>query len=235
MSSDFKEVANEVVGMEGNKIWSTIKNLTLRPGLTIKRFCSGEKNLLIPPGTYLFATMAITYYLASATGYENDVKIQTRKQVSEMVESAKTDDEKHAIQKAQKLGNKYEEKIQEFIQGETGQKILILPIALLLRWLLFRRYVKGFKDNSWYALFTMGHIGLLGTPLFILVYFLTNNLYAISLVGLLLLLSYDTWASKTFYGIKLSTALALNFLFILTYFFAIGLLGFLTGLIFGGM
>ena len=49
--------------------------------------------------------------------------------------------------------------------GTVGQKIIALPLLLILTWLFYKKYNKNIKDNCWFAFYTAGHAALLTLPL----------------------------------------------------------------------
>ena len=63
-----KEVANEVIGLEHNKIFATIKYLTINPSQVVSQFCHGEKNKYLSPVVYFLGVESVKLYLMSITG-----------------------------------------------------------------------------------------------------------------------------------------------------------------------
>jgi hypothetical protein len=194
---EFKEVTIEIIGWENNKIWRTIRDLTIRPGKAITEYCEGEKEKYLSPVTYYFATVAITYYLLIATGFQDEFLRYSREQRQKNVEIVQ------GFRPVTKDRISDHNQVYEFFLGETGQKLLILPLLLFFRWLLFRRYNKSFKSNAWYSLFTMGHESIVIGTIMLVLWYLTNNFTLTYVVGLTAGFFYDSWTSYQFYKMKL--------------------------------
>jgi hypothetical protein len=203
---EFKEVTLEIIGWENNKIWRTIKDLTIRPGNAIAEYCEGQKEKYLSPVTYYFAAVAITYYLLMTTGFHAEALRYSREQTQKNVETVQ------GFGPVTKDRISDHNKVYEFFFGETGQKLVILPLALLLRWLLFRRYNNSFKSNAWYSLFTLGHESIVLGIIMLVLWYLTNNFTLTYVVGLIAGFFYDSWASCHFYKLKLVTSALLNLL-----------------------
>ncbi len=74
---EVKEVAGEIIGLESNKVFRTIKDLTIKPGEVIATYGEGDRQKYISPVVYYFGTSAASFYFLSLTG-----AVETAKTVS---------------------------------------------------------------------------------------------------------------------------------------------------------
>jgi hypothetical protein len=210
-----KEVANEVIGVEHNKIFNTIKYLTINPSQVISEFCGGEKHKYLSPVVYFLGVGAIKLYLASISGL-NDFLLKgtaAKRWIawlgSKFPSLAATKEETETF-----VSNN--STFISFFNSEYGRELISLPIILLLTWLFYKRFNKSFKENSWFALYTWGHASLLSIPL-ILIFYITNDVTLFAPLSILILVLYCAWASIEFYKLKLGKALTLRVLMFAAY------------------
>lgn len=218
--SDLKEVTQELVGWEDNKVFRTLNYLTTRPGQLITEYCKGEKQKYLSPVIYFFGATALETYLVSVSGVmELMLKIQK--------ESLQKDFSEPGIEKLNVNVTKIPDQFNSFfsfLMSETGQKIIFLPIILILTWLFYKKYNQSFKENSWFALYLLGHVTLLTLPL-LWYFYLTKDLILYTVFGLIVAIGYGTWASKQFYNLSVGKALILRILMVVAVMVIFGLLG----------
>ena len=73
---EIAEVARELIGWEDNKLFNTLKDLTLRPGEMARSYCNGETNMYLSPMAYFLGVTGLMAYLSSVSGL-NDAIIES--------------------------------------------------------------------------------------------------------------------------------------------------------------
>ena len=62
---ELRENINELFNLQGNKLFRTIKGLTVDPGGTIRTFASGDRKKFLHPFTYAITILGISIFLNS--------------------------------------------------------------------------------------------------------------------------------------------------------------------------
>ena len=204
-TNELKEISKEIVGWEDNKLIRTLRYLTTNPGQVISEYCNGEKHKYLSPIIYFFGVNALETYLASAIGLFDYLL----KKNLESMQKSFSNPSFSKLFDTTNLADKINSNL-AFAFSETGQKLIITPLLLLLTWLFFKKYNRSIKDNSWFALYTLGHGTLLTIP-FMMFWYFTNDLTFYTTFSFIILFAYWVWASKQFYSIKLGKAILLRF------------------------
>ena len=210
-TNGLKEVANEIMGWEDNKVIRTLNYLTTRPGQIISEYCRGEKHKYVSPVVYFFGVTALETYIASITGLYDFVLKQN-------VESLRQSFSDPIFAKSGINVSNAPDQMNSvflFLFSETGQKIIILPILLLFTWIFYKKYNRNFKENSWFALYTLGHLTLLTIPLMLL-WYITKDLVLYSIISLIIASLYWIWNSMQFYKLKIGKAILLRIMLVVT-------------------
>lgn len=215
---DLKEVTREIVGWEDNRVFRTLRYLTTDPATVVRTFCDGDRTRFLSPVVYFFAIAAIEAYIASVAGFFDVLFASNTETLRQTFSGPQFSD-----MNVEELISKYNS-IFGFIFSETGQKIILLPLILLFTWLFYRKHNRSFRENSWFALYILGHLTLLSLPL-ILYWYLTRDMVLYSATGFLIAVIYWVWASMRFYGITLMRAIFLRLMLIMTFLLIIALLG----------
>jgi hypothetical protein len=203
--AEIKEVLGQLSGWEQNKIWRTIKGLTLTPGKTIKEYCEGEHAEVVNPITYYLLLFAFTSYLNAVTGLEAELEKNGRELITSLGSQFNFEISKGSIENA--------ERSSRFLSTEIANSLLLIPFALLLRWSIFRSFNSSFKFNSWFELFTMGQsLIITGLP-GVVWWSVTGDTFFINVLELSSII-YILWATKQFYDLTIRQAL----LYTLIYF-----------------
>jgi len=66
---ELREVTEELIGMEGNKVVNTFKGLTFQPGLVADYYLKGGRDRFLSPVVYFFALLTLQFLIASLTGF----------------------------------------------------------------------------------------------------------------------------------------------------------------------
>lgn len=215
-TNGLKEVTQELLGWEDNKLFRTLSHLTTRPGQIVTGYCKGEKSKYLSPVVYFFGVTALVTYTVSISGLL-DVMLKANPILSKFgIDTSNIPDE---------ITNTL-----SFLLSETGQKIIFLPIVLFLTWLFYKKYNGSFRENSWFALYTAGHATLLTTPL-ILYWYITKDLVLYSAIGSIVEIAYGIWASKQFYNLSLGKAIFLRIMMVVTVLVIFMILGGFLGIL----
>ena len=210
-TTGLKEVTKEILGWEDNKLFRTLNHLTTRPGQIVNEYCRGEKQKYISPVVYFFGVTALETYIASLIGLYDFMLKQNveslRKTFSDPI-FAKSGI--NVSSTPEQMNNVF-----AFLFSETGQKIIILPIVLLFTWIFYKKYNRNFKENSWFALYTLGHLTLLTIPLMLYWYF-TKDLVLYGIISLIIGSLYWIWNSMQFYKLKIGKAILLRIVMVVT-------------------
>ena len=220
--SEIKEVTKELVGWEDNKLWRTLKGLTLSPGATIRGFCGEDGQKYLSPITYFLGVTAVEAYVASYFGLFEAMLDKNK----EELKRAATEPSLTRFFDTQQVSERVFDYL-NFVTSETGQKVIFVPFVLLFTWLFYKKFNKSFKQNSWYALYTLGHATLLAIPLIPIWYF-SKDLVLYSNTGLAIIFIYSLWSSKQFYNLSLGKALVYQLLLDLTLLIALNVLSFIV-------
>jgi hypothetical protein len=219
------EVTKELIGWEGNKIFRTLDHLTTRPGEIITEYCKGERSKYLSPVVYFFGVEALKSYLISISGLSGFLLTTKMEELKRALLSLSSERSTHNLTTNETTTSNLTGFFSFFI-SELGQKLIMLPILLLLTWLFYKKLNSSFKENSWFALYTAAHASLITLPL-ILYWYLTRDAVLFSRLGTAVSSIYLIWASMQFYRITIGKALVLRILLYLTVIVTLSLTSFL--------
>ena len=210
-TNGLKEVTKELLGWEDNKLFRTLNHLTTRPGQIVTAYCKGEKSKYLSPVVYFFGVAALDYFINSISGFM-DFTLKSnseslRKTFSNPIFANSGIDVSGILDQMNSVFS--------FMISDTGQNITQVPIFLLATWFLYKRYNRSFKENSWFALYTLGHVTLLSIPL-ILYWYITKDMFLNNWVSFIIGLGYWVWTSKQFYNLTTRKAILLGILMLAT-------------------
>ncbi len=190
---EIKEVLQQIIGWENNKIWTTLKGLTIAPGQLVKEYGIGQKQILNPI-TYYFLIFALTTYVTSITGFNAAMETESMNLVKEF-DIQLSDGTIRNVERSNR-----------FLDSEAANTLLFLPFALLLRWSIFRKCNQSFKSNSWFELFTSGHLLILNGLVSVTLWLALGNLNVLVFLNIGTLV-YMIWAAKQFYNVTLKQSI----------------------------
>ena len=216
-TNELKDVTKELLGWEDNKLFRTLNHLTTRPGLINTEYCRGDKQKYLSPIVYFFGVTALETFIATQIGFFDFMVAQNKESLRLAFSDPKFSktgfDPTYVIDN---INNSF-----SFLFSEVGQKLFLIPLLLLFTWLFYKRINQSFKENSWFALYTLAHVTLLSIP-FMLYWYITRDLVLTSAFSFLIAFVYWVWASKQFYHLSLGKALLLRFLMMITAQLVIG-------------
>lgn len=196
-NKETKELINEYIGWD-NRIYSTVKGLTLRPGKTIRAYISKSENL-VNPIVYCFLSIPIAYFISDISGWTDYGLARQSEYLKKLYPE---------------MVNIQTNWILNFIYGEYGNKLFYIPICIILRHLFLKHRNNSFKENSWFTLFTLGHEYLILIPLHSFIWWTSGvSPWYLVTIGAFL---FDLWSTKVFYNLSWIKSIILCVLLALT-------------------
>ena len=206
---ELRETINELFNLQGNKLFRTIKGLTVAPGNTIRTFAEGDRTTFLHPFTYALTLIGIMVFLIPLvmpdTAITKSSKIEQQKIIKEY--GAMKEISEHEMGRL-----KMAEFFQEYAYGNDIQKytqyvsfILISIIHLLV----YKNIGFGLKKNSWYIFYVYPHVMILTMP-FAILYSIAESILYFSLLsfGMTVITAiFQSWAASQFYEISFGRAI----------------------------
>lgn len=206
-STEKEELIKEVVGFDFRKVWTTFKELTVRPGETVAAYCDGARKKYISPVTYFLVAYGINFFVAKLSGMLNyslntDHSAPGKTSPGGMIDS---------IIYGAKMGNPNitNEEIEnittllapsfEFVSSKEGILILTFPVIMILQWLFFRSFRKPFLQHLYFLLYVSAQINLLTIPLMIPFFFTQSLLWFTTVTTLAVSVGIYFYAELKFY------------------------------------
>ena len=224
--SEFRETINELFNFQSNKLFRTIKGLTVAPGNTIRTFAEGDRTTFLHPFTYALTLIGISLFLGNFATADHANQL-----VLDVHNKTKQNTEKYAKQfsNQEKAGEKFKDsddilnkkksqsKLPEFLKEyEFGTKTynkfiqyLGFFIASIVHLLVFKNLGFGLKKNGWFIFYSYSHVVFLTTLLSPLTFVSSNTVY-LSIIGLstfVLGFLYQIWSTSQYYEINFGRAI----------------------------
>lgn len=166
--SDRKEIISEIIGFDFNRLWATIRDLTLKPGKVAADYCDGQRKKYLSPITYFFLVYGLVYFSFSLTGLQSQFLEQGRT----LYENSKQQQVVPYGLKPKQLSPEEQAKMesnireaQDFLMSKEGSLIVALPLMVLFQWLFYKKYRKSFYHHLYFLLFVSAQLNLLTLPL----------------------------------------------------------------------
>ena len=212
---ELRETINELFNLQSNKLFRTIKGLTVAPGNTIRTFAGGDRATFIHPFTYLMTFIGISLFLGTmiptAPSLQKDI-LDSENKVQEL-------SSRNELSLKEKKDLEYEIftlEVAKYIKSENGKRhntYISLFLFSIIHVLVFRNLKFGFKKNIWFSFLVSGHnyliFSVLLCPLGFFLWHLDFNL-EIYIVAIVIYIIYQSWAACQFYEISFSRALKKN-------------------------
>ena len=211
---EIRETINELFNLQGNKLFRTIKGLTVDPGGTIRTFAEGDRTTFLHPFTYLMTLVGISLFLASiiptASRFQNSISEQENK-VQEF-------NSRNELTLKEKKDLEYENFILEleiYASSEKGKRhnaYFSLFLSTIIHVLVFRNLKFGFKKNIWFSFLVSGHNCFFYFLLFPFEFFLNSLDLSLQFTTLSIVTYwiYKSWAASQYYEISFLRALKKN-------------------------
>ena len=198
----------------------TARDLTLGPGAMIRRYVQGHRKVYANPFAYLVVGTAVNIMTQKVVGFQERMVATTSGNVTDSPLQLE-------------FINRFTELIsQNALYVSIG---IVVPLALLVR-LFFRRSGYNLAECFVFALYSVGHLSLLGFILVPLYMLLPPSAVIQGIVGLTVALIYTVYVARRFFsggfvGVAIKTCVAyliayLTFfvvmmVFVLTYIFIV--------------
>jgi len=181
----------------------TARELTLGPGAMIRRYVQGHRKVYANPFAYLVVGTAVSIMVQKAVGFQERMIATT---------SGNTVDSPLQME----FANRFTDLIsQNALYVSLG---ILVPLALLVR-LFFRRSGYNLAECFVFALYSVGHLALLGIVLIPLYMLLPPSAAIQGIVGLTIAVIYTVYVAEGFFSggfvgvaIKASVAYVMAFL-----------------------
>lgn len=158
----------------------TVRELTLAPGPMIRRYIEGHRKVYANPFAYLVFGTAATFVVQRLTGFQE-----------RMVTSASNSAIESPLQ--MEMINRFTELVfQNTLYISFG---ILVPLAFLIR-LFFHRSGYNLAESFVFALYTAGHLALLGVVLIPLYMLLPPSAAIQAIVGLSVAILYMVFATR---------------------------------------
>jgi hypothetical protein len=197
-----REIAERFFDMDRGWL-RTARELTLGPGAMIRRYVQGDRKVYANPFAYLVVGTAVSIMVQKVVGFQERMIATT---------SGSTVDSPLQME----FANRFTELIsQNALYVSIG---ILVPLALLAR-LFFRRSGYNLAECFVFALYSVGHLALLGLVLVPSYMLLPPSAALQGIVGLTVAVIYTVYAAQGFFGggfigvaIKASVAYVMAFL-----------------------
>ena len=221
---ELRETINELFNLQSNKLFRTIKGLTVAPGNTIRTFAEGDRTTFLHPFTYSLTLIGIVVFLFSMANPEFEINKKQRLERQETIENLSqkeslTEHEKASLKLAQLFEN-YGAETPEFRKFAQYFAFFFISIIHLF---VYKNLGYGLKKNAWYIFYTYSHVALFSIITFPVNFFFMENITVIlslSLMGMILTISYQAWSAHQYYEITIGRAIK-KFIFTLLISFSL--------------
>ena len=208
---ELRETINELFNLQSNKLFRTIKGLTVAPGNTIRTFAEGDRTIFLHPFTYSLTLIGVVVFLLSMVNPEFEITKEQRLERQETIENLSqkeslTDGEETQLKMAQ-LYEKYGAETAGFRKFSQYFAFFFISIIHLF---VYKNLGYGLKKNAWYIFYTYSHITLFSIITFPVMFFNAGNVTVILiliLMSMILTFSYQAWAAHQYYEITIGRAI----------------------------
>jgi hypothetical protein len=162
----------------------TVRDLTLAPGPMIRRYVQGDRKVYANPFAYLVFGTAASFVVQKLVGFQE-----------KMMATASTNTMESPLQ-MELITNFTELIFQNMLYVSVG---ILMPMALLVR-LFFRKSGYNLAEAFVFALYTAGHLALLGVVLIPLYMLLPPSGAIQTISGLTTAIAYMIFAAQGFFS-----------------------------------
>ena len=219
---ELRETINELFNLQGNKLFRTIKGLTVAPGNTIRTFAEGDRTTFLHPFTYALTFIGLLVFFLSMVNSELEFTEEKRLERQEAIENLSqkeslTDKEK-VVLKFYQLYENYGLETPGFEKFMQYFSFFLFSISHLF---VFKNLGYGLKKNAWFIFYTYAHITLFTIITFPLFFFTAGNAtitLILYIIAIILTGSYQAWSALQYYEITIGRAIK-KYVFIVLIFF----------------
>ena len=229
---ELRETINELFNLQSNKLFRTIKGLTVAPGNTIRTFAEGDRTTFLHPFTYALTLIGISLFIGNFASVDRDRLLldvhnktahnteQFLKQENALEKFKDSDDSLHK----KKSQSKLPELLKEYEFGTPAYNKLVqylgFFIVSIVHLLVFKNLGFGLKKNGWFIFYAYSHVIFLTNLLSPLSFISSNTvyLYIIGLLSFVIGLSFQIWSITEYYEITFGRAIKKYFFCILLTF-----------------
>ncbi|MBF36380.1 MAG: hypothetical protein CL838_04245 [Crocinitomicaceae bacterium] len=211
---ELRENINELFNLQGNKLFRTIKGLTVDPGGTIRTFASGDRKKFLHPFTYAITILGISIFLNSFI----DNTPESLKNTSLKSQSTiKKLEEKEVLSEKEEKRLMFEKFMTEYFQSEGSERektnkfstYLGFFLMSLIHLLVYKNLKFGLKKNIWFSFYIFGNASFLALLFLPFLFIFTDGIGNLIVNLLIVTLSsiYQAWSASKYYEISIWRAL----------------------------
>jgi len=231
--SEFRETINELFNLQSNKLFRTIKGLTVDPGGTIRTFASGDRKKFLHPFTYAITILGISIFLNSfidhTPKFNENTLLKSQSTIKKLEDKEVLSEKEGKILMFQKFMEKY------FIQskGSEAEKrtkyssYIAFFLMSLIHLLVYKNLKFGFKKNIWFSFYVFGNASFLALLFFPFLFISTDRIgyLIVSLSIMTFSMIYQAWSASKYYEISILRALKKYLFSILLLILSFSLMG----------
>lgn len=213
--SEFRETINELFNLQSNKLFRTIKGLTVDPGGTIRTFASGDRKKFLHPFTYAITILGISIFLNSfidhTPKFNENTLLKSQSTIKKLEDKEVLSEKEGKILMFQKFMTKY------FSQSEGSEAekttkystYIAFFFMSLIHLLVYKNLKFGFKKNIWFSFYIFGNASFLALLFLPFLFIFTDGIgYLIVTLSTIILSSiYQAWSASKYYEISFWRAL----------------------------
>ena len=211
---ELRETINELFNLQGNKLFRTIKGLTVDPGGTIRTFASGDRKKFLHPFTYAITILGISIFLNSFIDYNPEFSKNTALKSQSTIKKL---EEKDVLSEKEEKLLMFQKFMTEYFQSESSERektikysnYIAFFLISLIHLLVYKNLKFGFKKNIWFSFYIFGNTSFLSLFFYpFLFIFKEGKIYLIVTLLIVTLSSiYQAWSASKYYEISFWRAL----------------------------
>ena len=231
--SEFRETINELFNLQSNKLFRTIKGLTVDPGGTIRTFASGDRKKFLHPFTYAITIIGISIFLNSfidhTSGLTNKTALKSQSTIKKLEEKEVLSEREGKRLMFEKFMTKYTTNSEGSEFEKTAKLFSYLGFFLmsLIHLLVYKNLKFGFKKNIWFSFYIFGNAAFLALLFLPFNFFFTDGIgyLIVSLSIMTFSMIYQAWSASKYYEISIWRALKKYLFSILLLILSFSLMG----------
>ena len=212
---ELRETINELFNLQSNKLFRTIKGLTVAPGNTIRTFAEGDRTTFLHPFTYVITILGISIFLNSfidnTPEFSKNTSLKSQSTIKKLEEKDVLSEKEEKLLMFQKFMTKY------FSQSEGSEAekttkystYIAFFFMSLIHLLVYKNLKFGFKKNIWFSFYIFGNASFLALLFLPFLFIFKDGIGYLIVTLLIVTLSsiYQAWSASKYYEISIWRAL----------------------------
>tara|TARA_Y100000589_G_scaffold236737_1_gene224173 strand:+ start:139 stop:876 length:738 start_codon:yes stop_codon:yes gene_type:complete len=211
---ELRESINELFNLQGNKLFRTMKGLTVDPGGTIRTFASGDRKKFLHPFTYVITILGISIFLNSfidnTPEFSKNASLKSQSTIKKL-------EEKEVLSEKEEKILMFEKFMTEYFQSEGSERekttkystYISFFLMSLIHLLVYKNLKFGFKKNIWFSFYIFGNASFLALLFLPFLFIFKDGIGYLIVTLLIVTLSsiYQAWSASKYYEISIWRAL----------------------------